>query len=383
MSPLFWVGICCCAASLAITLEVMTGMRRMTRLRDVAVPPAESGPLVSIVIPACNEAATIEPALRSVLAMDYANREIIVVNDRSTDGTADVLARLAAEHPALRILHITDLPAGWLGKSHALQYGAERANGDYLLFTDADIIMERTTLSRAMHHVRTHGLEHLSILFEHIGGSGLLNALFLDICAALLLLYRPWLAKNPRSRQFMGVGAFNLVKTSAYRAIGRHRRIAMHPIDDIMLGKLLKRHGCRQDCLLGNGFVSVHWYETVGQCINGLMKNSFALYNYRLSGMAAGVLFVFFLGVLPPWAAVFADNTARLPFLAAVALRLLSFVNGFRETGGNPAYAAWSLATPYVAIYTSVTAAIRTIRHNGIDWRGTHYPLDELKRSIV
>ncbi len=384
MTIFFWLGLFCLLASLSIALEVAHGIGKMTQLRDLPpLAPDIIPPRVSIIVPACNEANTIEPALRSLLTQNYTNLEIIVVNDRSVDGTGAVLARLAQEHPALKVHEITELPQNWLGKSHALQFGAERAGGDYLLFTDADVSLEPTTLSRALHHVRTHNLDHLAIFFENIGGGGLLNALFLEVGSGLLLLFKPWLAKNPKSKRFMGVGAFNLVKAATYRAIGGHRQIAMHPIDDVMLGKLIKRSGFRQDCLLGNGFVAVPWYGTVREFIDGLMKNTFAVYRYRLSALAAGVLVVFLLGVLPTWGLILADGPARLMFGGTIAIRILSFTYGFRQGGITPWYAGWSLVTPYLNIYISVKAAALTLHNNGIDWRGTHYPLAKLKKYVL
>jgi len=384
MTLFFWLGLICLLLNLAIALEVARGIGRMTQLRDV--PPLVAGsilPRVSIIVPACNEASTIEPALRSSLAQDYANLEIIVVNDRSVDATGAVLARLAREYPTLQVLTITELPPEWLGKNHALQSGAERASGDYLLFTDADVILAPTTISRAIHRGQANNLDHLAIFFENIGGGGLLNAMFLEVGGGLLLLFKPWLAGDPGSQRFMGVGAFNLVKAATYRALGGHHRIAMHPIDDVMLGKLVKLGGFRQECLLGNGFVAVPWYGTVREFINGLMKNTFAAYQYRLGLVAAGVGAVFLLGVLPLWGLVLADNPARLLFGGAIGIRLISFAHGFREGRLNPWFAGWSLLTPYLSLYISVKAATMTVINGGITWRGTYYQLKKLKEYVI
>jgi len=379
----FWIALISLLLTITICLEIAMGMRRMTHIKNVPMLGSKKAPLVSIIIPACNEAATIEPALRSILSLEYDHLEIIVVNDRSTDKTRETLERMRSQYPRLRVFHLTDLPPGWLGKNHALQFGAGHAMGKYLLFIDADISLEKTTLSRAMHHILENRLDHVSMFFENISSNGLLNALFLEGVGGLMLLFKPWKAKDKQSGRYMGVGAFNLVKASAYRAVGCHRAVAMQPIDDIMLGKVLKRQGYGQDCLLGYGFVTVQWYGTVRELIHGVMKNTFAMFNYRVSLVLAGAVFIFLLNILPWWALIFTDGITRILFGSAILVRCIAFVKGFADAGINPASAVWSPVTPYVNIYIAVKAAVVTIRNKGINWRGTHYSLDELKANRV
>jgi hypothetical protein len=381
MDLTFWFAALILFLSLAITIEIVRGIRRITHIKDVPVLQQADLPPVSIIIPARNEAMTIRPALRSVLALDYAHLEIIVVNDRSTDNTGTMLADMQQQYPLLRVYHLIDLPKGWLGKSHALQYGAERAHGEYLLFTDADVIMEKTTLSRAVNHMIGNRLDHLSLFFENLTSGGLLNAMILDVGGGLLLLFKPWKVRDPRSRHSMGVGAFNLIRNAVYREVGMHRPIAMHPIDDIMLGKIVKRRGFRQDCLQGAGFVSVHWYPSVSEMIDGVMKNIFALYSYSVLRALLGLSMIFLFSILPVWGVLLTTGSARLLFGLTVAVRLFSFASGFRTLGKNPLLAFWSLVTPYINIYTTVKATVTTLRNKGIIWRGTHYSLDELKRG--
>jgi len=302
-----------------------------------------------------------------------------VVNDRSTDKTGAVLASMQQQYPQLQVYHLTELPKGWLGKNHALQYGAEQAHGEYLLFTDADVIMEKTTLSRAVNRMIGNRLDHLSLFFENMTPGGLLNGMILEVGGGLLLLFKPWKARDPKSRHYMGVGAFNLIRADVYREVGMHRPVAMHPIDDIMLGKIIKRRGFRQDCAQGAGFVSVHWYPTVREMIDGVMKNTFALYNYSVFRALFALIMIFLLGILPAWGVLLATGTTRILFGLTLAVRLFSFASGFRTLGKNPLLAFWSLVTPYINIYITVKATVTTLRNKGITWRGTHYSLDELK----
>ena len=382
MLVFFWLAIFSLLLTVVFTLEAALGMRRMMTLDNVPPLQQENVPKVSVIIPACNEAATIEPALKSILELDYTDLEVIAINDRSVDRTGTVLAQMQKKYPDLQIYDISELPEGWLGKNHALQYGAERARGEYLLFTDADIIMEKSSLARAMRHMLENGLDHMSMFFKSIAPGGLLNALILDAGGGLMLLLKPWKAKDPKSKRYMGIGAFNLVKSDVYKAIDGHRTIAMHPIDDVMLGKVIKDSGFSQDCLLGHNFIQVEWYVTVREFISGLMKNTFAFYNYKMVNVLFGVLAVVIINILPVLAFFFTSGITRGLFGAAVMVRILSFANGFSNTGINPWYSVWALVTSYVYIYIALKAAITTTINRGIVWRGTYYSLDELKSNL-
>lgn len=379
MTFLFWLSLISLGLTLAVALEISLGTKKMTRLDELSPQALDNPPCVSIIIPACNEAATIYPAMQSVLALNYPNLEIIVVNDRSTDQTGKVLEGIRADHPQTKLYEIKELPAGWLGKAHALQYGADRATGEYLLFTDADIIFERSTLTRAINHVRQNKLDHLSMFFENIAPGGLLNGMLLDLCGGLLLLFKPWRAKDQKSKRFMGVGAFNLVKTTAYRQIDGHRSFSLHPIDDIMLGKVIKERGFAQDCLLGHGFVQVKWYSSVRELINGIMKNSFAACDFNILFVLAGCLFIFIVGILPLWGVILTGGATQLIFGAVVLTRLLAFAHGYSYLRFSRFNSFWALITPYLNLYMVLKAMVVTLKNDGIDWRGTHYSLKDIK----
>ena len=362
-------------------LIIALGLRRMRRLREIESCIPEKQPLVSIIVPACNEAATIEPALRSLCNLEYDALEILVVNDRSSDGTARVLQRLQKEFSKLRVLNITKLPEDWLGKNNALQQGALQAKGEYLLFTDADILFAESTLSRAVSLMLQENIDHLSLIFKNIAEGDLLNAMIVDAGGGLLFLFKPWKVSDRQSKYFMGVGAFNLLRKSVYEKIGGHKFIKMHPIDDIMLGKIIKEKGCRQECLMGNDFLTVRWYESAGEMIQGLMKNVFALYDFKISKALTGLFMIFLLTVLPLWMALLGSGFLRFLGVLSVCVRLLSTVYGARISGVSCRAAVFSFLTPYINMYIIVKAVFITVRNDGIRWRGTFYSLDKLKES--
>ncbi len=381
MTPFLLLAFIVFFATLYGVVEIFLGGRKMGYLQDVSFFKELSAPRVSLIVPACNEEKTIKPAIESFLQQEYPNLEILVINDRSTDGTGEVLEELQGRYPQLRVHEITELPKGWLGKAHALNFGAERATGEYLVFTDADILMEKTTISRAASHVVAQQLDHLCLVFKNIASGWLLNGLILDAGVGLFLLFKPWKAKKRKSRSFMGVGAFNMVRKNAYKAIGGHAAFKMHPIDDIMLGKKLKRKGLRQDCLLAYDFVSVRWYETVGGMIEGLMKNVFAIINFRLLYLPGLLFTITVAGILPLWGIVFAKGWVCLLFSLTVMLRILLLYAGAQSLNIPISTVFGALIAPHITLYIVLRAVYFTLKNGGITWRGTHYPLAELKKN--
>jgi len=242
---LLWLAIATLLFWIALCIELTLGNRSIKFLRDLPSPAEPPSQRVSIIIAARNEERNVEEALRSILRQDDANLEVIAVDDRSTDRTGAILDRLAGADPRLRIVHLKELPPGWLGKNYALDRGAEQASGDLLLFTDADVVMQPSTVSRAVGYSLEHQIDHLAIAPD-IKMPGVLLKLFAGAFAIFFSLYaRPWKASDPRSKRYVGIGAFNLVRKDVYRAVGGHQAIAMRPDDDLKLGKLVKRNGYR------------------------------------------------------------------------------------------------------------------------------------------
>ncbi len=367
--------------SLWTVFQIFLGSWKMKNLRHTPLNGCVQSPLVSIIVPACNEEKTLEPALRSLLQLDYPNREIIVIDDRSTDGTFELIKKLGREFPEIRVEQVKELPTGWLGKNHALYRGAQEARGTILLFTDADIVMEPSTLSRAVSYFVNEELDHLSLIFQNVARGRLLNAMVVDALGGLFLLLRPWNVRNKASRAFAGIGAFNMVATQAYWKFGGHAAFRMHPIDDIMLGKKVKQQGLVQDCLVGIDFVRVHWYNSLGEMVRGLMKNIFALYSYRLVYVAGALFGIIVMTIVPVWGLLLTQGMARVFFGGAVLCRFAVFIQNAGGVGGRPALVFWSLLTPYVTVYIIIKAVWTTLINKGIDWRGTHYSLEELKKE--
>ena len=305
MSPfLFYTALLSLLILIVITIELLRGVRTLGFLEDVPPIDSPTPPLVSVVIPARNERRHLEMALQSVLGQKYPTFEVIVIDDRSTDETGEILDRMAVHNPLLRVFHIQELPQGWLGKNYALSYGASKARGDLLLFTDADVIMEPTTLSRAVSYLIQERLDHLT-LSPTLSMPSLILRIFVTGFYFFFSLYaRPWKARDPKSHAHIGIGAFNLIRQQVYQTIGTHQVIAMRPDDDMKLGKIVKKNGFSQGFLFGNRFISVEWYASVRELVHGMMKNSFAGVGYRISMVVAATLGQFMLFIWPFLAAL-------------------------------------------------------------------------------
>jgi glycosyltransferase involved in cell wall biosynthesis len=381
MSFLLICAFCACTVTIYSAVELILGLKKMVNLGDVELCSGSDRPRVSIIVPACNEQDNIEKGLLSLLLQRYENLEIIVVDDRSTDFTADILLRMGSSYPQLIVHTVTDLPEGWMGKSHALSVGASLATGEYLLFTDADTIMEETTVSRAVHYMKIRHTDHLTLIFRNSSQNWLLDCLISDAGSGLLLMFKPWRVREKKSRFFIGVGAFNLLKGSVYRAIGGHETIRMHPIDDMMLGKTIKKHGYSQECLLAGDYVRVPWYDSVPAMVSGLMKNMFAVVHYRLSLIPFLLVGVTIVSVFPLWGMIFCSGYIRLFCMIAFGVRTMLFYGGMKYQGLPVWYVVGSLFSPYITLYIIVRSTMTTLVRGGIEWRGTVYSLDEMKKS--
>jgi glycosyltransferase involved in cell wall biosynthesis len=365
---------------LAVAADAFPGFRRLTRLEDV--PPAPDPlPRVSIVFGARDEEVSLERAVRSHLALDYADFEVIAVDDRSSDRTPEILARLARQDARLRALRVEELPGGWLGKCNALWLGSAAARGEWLLFTDADVVMDPTILRRAMALVMRHGLDHLTIApYAQMPGI-LLQAFTASFGLFFSMFARPWKIPDPRSSAHAGIGAFNLVRAEAYRAIGGHEKIRLRPDDDMRLGKVIKSAGFRPGFALGQALIAVEWYRNLPALVRGLSKAAFAGLDYSLikTVMATLVQVLLFLWPLAGllwggWTALFCVGSCLL------------FTTLYLDQARLHNVPVWTaiLFPVCCALFLWIvwSSALKTLSRGGIEWRGTFYPIGELRKGL-
>jgi glycosyltransferase involved in cell wall biosynthesis len=381
MTFLFWLALVTLLALLAITVEFALGNRSFNRLSQVPTLADSKAPRVSVIVAARNEARNLEAALQSLLHQNYPNIEFVVVNDRSTDDTGRILDRMAKTDTRLRVIHLNELPKGWLGKNHALHLGAAQATGELLLFSDADVVMEPTTISRAVNYVLSAKVDHVAVGPQITGSNWMLEV----FCGAFTILFglyaKPWKARDPKSSRHIGIGAFNLFRAEVYRAVGGHAPISMRPDDDMKLGKLIKKSGYRQEMVLGDGFVTVEWYSSVGELARGLEKNSFAGVEYRLVLIALATVAQLAVFVWPIIAAFVTTGSTQWLNIACVVVTMMLFVDNARFHGVKPSHAIGFPFAILLFLFILWRATLKTLLQDGISWRDTHYSLRELKAN--
>ncbi|MCX7020516.1 MAG: glycosyltransferase family 2 protein [Candidatus Sumerlaeota bacterium] len=364
-------------------LEGLRGIRKIPMLSRYQqnLPPAIS-PHVTVVIAARNEERRIADCLNSLLAQDYPDIDIIVVDDRSDDATGSIAESIAARSGGrLRVLHVTALPAGWLGKCHAMNLGSELAAGDYILFTDADVIFARGALSAAISYAVMERADMLSVSPDVIMNSFWERVMIQAFAQLLTLAYPPWRAVSDKSRSFTGVGAFNLVHREAYLKAGGHLSLRLQVIDDIGLGKLIKHSGGRLRFALGDGLLSLRWLESVSGVIRGLEKNAFACMRYSVFLAIVSLSALMFVSWWPVLGMLAGPPVTRL--ICAAVYLLLECGIGIAATRlmhNNPFYSFMFPVGSLLIAWTVIRSAWITVRNGGVKWRDTFYDLDDLRR---
>ena len=373
----------------AWTWKALSVARNLRQVPDLSAPEqdrAPSGsPRLSVIVPACNEAASIVPSLRSLLAQTYAPLHIFAVDDRSTDATGRLIDEIATQHPdTVSAVHIQELPPGWLGKPHAMHTAAQQAvamRADWLLFTDGDVLFHPDALRRALAFAETNHLDHLVLMPSPIlrtRGEAMVMG-FLQILGFWSL--RPWRVADPDARDFIGIGAFNLLRTSAYQRTGGFAALRFQIVEDLALGRRVKQMRLRQDAIFAPGYVRLHWAPGVSGIVRTMTKNLFAICSYSVPLLAASSLALLIL-CLWPFAGLF-GRRSRLPSAAS----LLAIGGLYTFAAPVTRMHGWTaIGFPLGAlslVFAMLRSAVITLRQGGVEWRGTVYLLDALRAEAL
>ncbi len=373
-----------CAAWVVGFGYLIVAIKRLPVFRNLQAPMPGVWPRLSVVIPACNEAATLESAVATLLQQDYPDLEIVLVDDRSTDGTGELIDRLAHQDPRIRTVHVETLPQGWLGKVHALHRGVEQASGAWLLFTDADVHFAAGTLRRAIAVVLHQRVDHLTLIPRAIQKSFWLDVAVNTFGLLFFITTRAGSVNRPHSKAFVGIGAFNLVSAERFHQTVGFEWLRLEPGDDVGLGMIMKQAGGTTRLAFAYEDLSVQWYASVAAMFKGLEKNLFGPgsdYRWWLMLLQVGMIWALVVAPYFSLALGLARGLAPLWIAGAAAIGVHLIFSIFFVPERKTKRLSLLLFPVGVLLITAMMlrAGYQCVKNGGIDWRGTHYPLDQLR----
>lgn len=377
-----WGGIFS-VAWIAIGLVALHAAVRFRTLRELSAPEPAVWPRVSVIVAACDEAGTIGPALSSVLASDYPDLEVVVVNDRSTDRTGEIIDDFARRDPRVRASHVRELPEGWLGKVHALDRGVAASTGSWLLFTDADVHFKPETLRRVISHVEQDCIDHLAATPDVITPGRTLEIASAAFATCYLVGTGASRVDRPRSRAYAGVGGFNLVRRAVFDRTPGFAWLRLEVVDDLGLGLMMRDAGAKREFRFGVGDLEIAWYASFREMARGLEKNLFACFcHYRLLRLIAYLIGTA-LFLPAPVVALLAHPRPWLPALGIAALALFFLDAALLAARARRSFLSLVLAPVGGILLSALVArsAYTCLRDGGVTWRGTFYPLAALREG--
>ncbi len=375
------------ALTLVWVLRTYDAVHLLPTVPDLTFPDwdalPEGLPTLTVVVPARDEAEKIGATIEALLVADYVGVRVLVVDDRSTDGTAAIVDACVEEYAvrrpgALSAIHIAELPEGWLGKTFALMVATENSASDYLLFTDADVLFSPSVLRRALVCAQETQADHLVVLPTvevKSRGDGIVLG-FLQVMS--LWATRPWMVEEPKARRDVaGIGAFNMVRRDALNEIGGWIPQRLAVLGDITLGRRMRAAGMRQRMAFAPGMVLVHWAKGGHGLLLNMTKNLFSAFGFQpllvvLVTVWVGVFFLLPLAGLVWW------GTVVQAVLILCCIGALYRVMG-RASRIDARY-AWLYPLGAVAImFAMLRSMVVVLARRGVMWRGTLYPLRDLR----
>ena len=379
-----WVALS--AAVLWVSLLVVVVLRFLDskRLDAYAAVPRGDAPPLSVVIPARNEARNIEACVRSVLAADYPRLEVIVVDDHSTDGTGDLVRRMAEQDPRLRLVPAPDLPEGWFGKQWACQTGADAATGALLCFTDADTRHGPELLSRSVGAMRARGADLFSVAGHQEALTFWEKVVQPFVFSILLSRYGGMeaMSRSAKPLDKIANGQFIVMSRQTYAAIGGHAAVRDHVAEDLRLAQLVTARGLHAHMVLARDHLTTRMYASLAEIRRGWGKNVYAAGRDTMPlGPVTRKIFPWIfpvpallpalpaLCVLLGWAGVWGRGALLFGAIAGTA-NLIYYMGVYAFARLNP---LWGLLHPLAAVTFSAICAEAAWRGSRVEWKGRGY----------
>lgn len=385
---LVWYAVITLAIIAILVLNLAASLIAIPRLDTFTPAPraCSAWPRISVLIPARNEAANIGTCLRSILAQDQPNVEILVLDDQSDDDTAAIVTKLANEdsHSRLRLLRGEPLPQGWLGKCHACAQLVQAATGDYLLFTDADTVHGPTSVASALAIAEQRHVGLVSVLPRQVAISRaerwIMPLLPLNI---LMLLPVALVRRRPEPSLSAGIGQFLFFRRATYEATGEHSAVRDQVLDDVKLARRVKVAGWRMDLVDGGTGVRCRMYPSLDAIWQGFSKNLYDFYGRSPIITMLAVLVRIALFVLPlPLAIVgivvrepiIVVEFFALAYVGSVVMRLL-MASRVGDEGTDLRASWWALIHPAAEAFECATTlnSMRWGARSHLVWKGRIY----------
>ena len=370
-----WLNLYLVGASAVCFCFLLLSLANMVAFRRLNIPARKlNSPKVSILVPARDEEVNLRACLDSLLKQDYSNFEILVLDDNSSDGTAEILREYAERHPRLSTFSGAPLPPDWLGKHYACQQLSEHAEGEYLLFTDADTVHRPDCVSWALTNLLHHDADFMSAMpRQKIGSFG--EAVVVPVVHLATSMFLPvWLVPTTRNPLIsFAVGQFVIGRASAYATVGGYESIRHDLVDDLSMAKKMKASGFKTLFLNGEDHVDCRMYRNYRCAFNGIMKSLFAALDKSLPRLLGALLLVVAAVLLPLvilLARGAADTGDMLLSAAPVAIFLLMWSLSLYDRRVSP-----FLALLYPLQFLSLMAiaavsAAKTSYGKGALWKG-------------
>jgi glycosyltransferase involved in cell wall biosynthesis len=366
-----------------------SGRRKMLLLQRPPVPYENAPkvpPRVTIMIPAKDEGERIRACIESALAQDWADFEVIAVDDRSTDNTGAVMDELAARNPKLKVIHITEPPeAGWTGKNNACHQATLRATGEWLVFVDSDVVLKPDVVTAAMAVVTRKKFDLISLL-PRLESHSMWESLLVPLAAsAASSMYLIALTNTQHTKTAFANGQYLMISRAAYDAIGGHKTVADRFCEDVEIARLVKEKGLRPRVSWGIDFCSVRMYSSLPAIIRGWSRIYYAARvgsPWRLLLAGAFVIVCGFSAYAAlAWALVrLAYPSGHWPggttwLIASLThLSLLTFfVSTLYAWSGNPRRNAFLFPFSAIILLGIFARAVRMCITKKVEWRGTAY----------
>ncbi len=375
---------------LGLLLSLLT-MMQVARAIPYAYPESccelpPSPPLVSIIVPARNEAQRIGACLDSLLGQNYPHLEVIVVDDRSTDGTFSIVASIAQKDPRVRVCQGKELPEGGLGKPHAIWQGVQRATGEYLCFIDADVRLHPQCIRKAIAMCIAHTADLLTLGMRVECPSFWEKAIQPVVLQMILAWFPADKINDPSSNVASANGPFLLFRRTTYEALGGHSAVRDEIVEDLVLAQKVKKAGYRILWVRAPELVSVRMYAGLREIWEGWSKNFYKSMGERLWLAVAGACGIVWFFVLP-WLVLPVSLgvlvlkgwdlcTATLFGLSLVTVAVAKVIRRWMDTtyGISEQGLIYQPLGALVVVGILVNSTIRTRLGKGLTWKGRAYP---------